>query len=69
MPIQTVLYEVLPKKNIKVLVLASSLSGHKIYSDILKSERKVINNNEVFFFDSQEFSDKTLKHIKENDSI
>ena len=58
MPIQTVLYEVLPKKNIKVLVLASSLSGHKIYSDILKSERKVINNNEVFFLIVKNFQIK-----------
>ena len=66
MPSNTILYEILPKKNIKVLVLMSSLSGHKIYSDILKSELKIINNNDIYFFDAFEFAKKSLNHIKEN---
>ena len=66
MPSNTILYEILPKKNIKVLVLMSALSGHKIYSDILKSELKIINNNDIYFFDTIEFAEKLLKHIKEN---
>ena len=66
MPPNTILYEILPKKNIKVLVLMSALSGHKIYSDILKSELKIINNNDIYFFDTIEFAEKLLKHIKEN---
>ena len=66
MPPHTILYEILPKKNIRVLVLMSALSGHKIYSDILKSELKIINNNDVYFFDKFEFAKNSLKHIKEN---
>jgi hypothetical protein len=67
MPPKSILYEILPENNIKVLVLTSALSGHKIYSDILKSELKVINNNDIYFFDEQEFVENSLKHIKEND--
>ena len=66
MPSQSVLYEILPKKNIKDLILMSSLSGHKTYSDILKSESKYINNNEFIYFDISDFINNTLKHIKEN---
>ena len=66
MPFQSVLYEILPKKNLKVLVLMSALSGHKIYSDILKSEHKIINNNDIYFFNIKEFANKALKHINEN---
>ena len=64
MPIKSILYEILPKKNIKVLILMSSLSGHIIYSDIIKSKKKIINNNEVFYFDTSDFSNNVLKHIK-----
>ena len=28
---------------------------------------KVINNNDFYFFDEQEFVENSLKHIKEND--
>ena len=63
MPSNTILYEILPKKNIKVLILMYALSGHKIYSDILKSELKIINNNDNYFFDTIEFAEKLLKHI------
>lgn len=66
MPPNTILNEILPKKNIKVLVLMSALSGHKIYSDILKSKLKIIDNNEVFFFDLFKFGESVLMHIKEN---
>ena len=55
MPLHSILHEILPKKNIKVLVLMSALSGHKIYSDIIKSDYKLINNNDVYFFDLFEF--------------
>ena len=67
MPPQSILYEILPKNNIKVLLLMSALSGHKTFSDILKSELKIINNNDFFFFDGNEFSKKFLKYIKDNE--
>lgn len=62
MPYQSILYEILPKENIKVLLIMSSLSGHKVYSDIIKSELKIINNNQVYFFDSNQFIEK-VKNI------
>ena len=66
MPSHSVLHEILPKKNIKVLILMSALSGHKIYSDIIKSKLKIINNNDIYFFDEYEFTEKIQKSIKEN---
>ena len=66
MPSQSILYEILPKENIKDLILMSSLSGHKTYSDVLKSESKHINSNELIYFDISEFINNTLRHIKEN---
>ena len=44
----------------------SALSGHKIYSDIVKSTRKIINDNEVYYFDLNDFEEKVIKHLKEN---
>ena len=66
MPSNSIFNEILPKKNNKLLLLMSSLSGHKSYSDILKSNHKKINNNDIYFFDTEEFAEKILKHIKEN---
>jgi hypothetical protein len=66
MPSHSVLHEILRKKNIKVLILMSALSGHKIYSDIIKSKLKIINNNDIYFFDEYEFAEKIQKSIKEN---
>ena len=64
MPYQSVLYEILPKKKNRVLVLMSALSGHKVYSDVIKSELKIINKNQVYFFDSNQFIKKVIKYIK-----
>ena len=66
MPLQSVFYEILPKQNIKVLALMSALSGHKVYRDIIKSKLEIINDNEVYYFDPKDFSEKALKHLKEN---
>ena len=66
MPTHSILHEILPKKNNKLLVLMSALSGHKTYSDILQSVYKLINNNDVYFFDAIEFSEIVLKHINNN---
>ena len=67
LPVKSILYEILPEKKFKVLVLVSALSGHKTYSDILKSEQRVLDNNDIFYFDINEFSNNTLKYIREND--
>ena len=66
MPTQSILYEILPKSNNKDPIVMSSLSGHKTYSDILKSESKSINNNEFIFFDVSEFINNVLKYISIN---
>ena len=44
----------------------SALSGHKVYRDIIKSKLEIINDNEVYYFDPKDFSEKALKHLKEN---
>ena len=69
MPSKSILYEILPKSNNKDPIVMSSLSGHKTYSDILKSETKYIDNNEFIFFDSFEFIKNVLDHIRENEKI
>ena len=56
MPPHSVLHEILPKKNIKVLILMSALSGHRVYSDIIKAKLKIINNNDIYFFDPYDFA-------------
>ena len=66
MPSKSILYEFLPKENNKDPIFISSLSGHKTYSIILKSKHKIINKNEVLFFNSNEFVESVLRLIKEN---
>ena len=66
MPNQSILHEILPKGNNKDPIVMSSLSGHKTYSDILKSGSKIINDNEYIFFDVSEVIKSVLEHIKEN---
>ena len=66
MPYNSIIHEILHNDNIKVLVMMSSLSGHKTYSDIVNA--KVNNNggNENVFFNVNDFGKKVLKHMKEN---
>ena len=63
---KSILHEVLPHMDMTVLTFMSSISGHKTYSDILKSESKIINDNEFIFFDIPEVIKSVLEHIKEN---
>ena len=66
LPTKSILYEILPKENNKDPIVMSSLSGHKTYSDILKSENKIVNDSELIFFNIPEFIKKTMEHIREN---
>ena len=50
----------------KGLALMSRLSGHKTYSDILKAYKSIINENEYIFFDREDFTQKILQRMKEN---
>ena len=66
LPTKSILYEILPKENNKDPIVMSSLSGHKTYSDILKSENKIVNDSELIFFNIPEFIKKTMEHVREN---
>ena len=44
----------------------SAMSGHKTYSDILRSTRKEIEGSEYFFFNEGHFVKKVLTHMREN---
>ena len=66
MPIKSILHEVLPKKNMGVLTLMSSLSGHRTYSDILRSKILHIDGSEYVFFNKDHFVRKVLLHMREN---
>ena len=63
---KSILHEVLPAKNMRVLTFMSALSGHITYSDILRSTKKIIDDNEYFFFKEGHFVKKVLTHMREN---
>ena len=63
---KAILHEVLPAKNMLVLTFMSAMSGHKTYSDILRSTRKEIEGSEYFFFNEGHFVKKVLTHMREN---
>ena len=44
----------------------SALSGHRVYSDIIKAKLKIINNNDIYFFDPYDFAKNIQKRIKDN---
>ena len=63
---KSILHEVLPERNMKVLTFMSAMSGHITYSDILRSTRRYIEGNEYFFFREGHFVRKVLVHMREN---
>lgn len=65
LPNKSIVHEILHKKNINVLSIMSSLSGHKTYSDIIKSKVKIINDNEIIFFNVDDFAKIVLNRMKE----
>ena len=64
---KSILHEVLPERNMKVLTFMSAMSGHITYSDILRSTKKIIDDNEYFFFREGHFVRKVMLHMREND--
>ena len=68
-PKHCILHEVLPSDNMNGLVLMASLSGHKTYSDIINSDIKTENGNELVYFDEKEFVNSVIEHMKENKLI
>ena len=44
----------------------SALSGHVTYTDYIKSSKKNIDGNENIEFDENEFIERVMTHMKEN---
>ena len=68
-PSHCIMHEVLPKSNMNGLLLMGALSGHKTYSDIIDSNIKYIEGNENVFFNPDNFVDKVIEHMKDNNLI
>ena len=47
----------------------AALSGHKIYSDYIKSEERFVDGNEVIFFNFENFKEKVLEHMNINNFL
>ena len=67
LPNKSILHEILPSYNLKVLTMMSALSGHTTYSDIIDSKTKKIGGYEYIFFNTTDFGEKVKIHMKEND--
>ena len=66
LPKNGILHEILGHNYNHLLTTMSSMSGHKTYSDILKSQSNTIEGNKYVFFDEDSFAGKVLEHMKEN---
>ena len=51
---------------VSVLGIMSALSGHLTYTDCIKSSKSDIDGNENIEFDENEFVDRVITHMKEN---
>ena len=69
LPKESIYHEILKDKNIPVLALMSSLSGHKTYVDILKATSNFNDGNENVYFDEEIFVKSVLTHMKDNNFI
>ena len=68
-PNHCIFHEVLHQHNMNGLLLFASLSGHKTYSDTIESTKKIVDTNELIFFNEDQFVNKVLSHMKENNLI
>ena len=66
LPTKAIVQEIYHKDNMNVLQLMSSLSGHTTYSDFIKADVEIIEDNEVLFFDVKQFVRTVLNHMKKN---
>ena len=62
---KSIVHELL-NPNLNVLVLMSELSGHKTYSDFLRCQRKKDGEHEIIYFNTDDFTQSILNHMKEN---
>ena len=68
-PKECIFHEVLPQSNMNGLLLMASLSGHKTYSDIINANINTEDDNEMVYFDEEEFANRVIEHLKENNLI
>ncbi len=66
MPQTSILHEISMSKKRKNLLIASNLSGHKTYSDVLKAKIKKIDDCKYNFYDPNLIVSKVLNHMKES---
>ena len=64
LPSKSIVHEIL--SNMEGLRFMSIMSGHKTYTDYLYAKTKIINDNKILFFNSDEFANKILIHMREN---
>ena len=62
-------HEVLPFANMNGLLLMGALSGHKTFSDVISSNRKMIEGSEYIFFNDNAFVNTVTKRMKESGFI
>ena len=65
-PTKCIVNEISHQKNINLIPLIASLSGHATYSDIIKAKVQMINGNEIVYYDTKEFVKVILTHMKKN---
>ncbi len=57
---KSILHEVLPARNMRVLTFMFAMSGYRAYSVILRSAMRIIDGNEYFFFREGHFARKVF---------
>jgi len=62
-------HEVLPFANMNGFLLMGALSGHKTFSDVISSSRKIIDGSEYIFFNENSFVNIVTKRMKESGFI
>jgi hypothetical protein len=65
-PAHCIFHEFLPKGNLNWLLLMGTLSGHKIYTDIIDTPHKIIEGSYYYFFNEDEFVNRIMKRMKES---
>ena len=69
MPNKSIFHEIIHCPPLKVLQIMGALSGHKIYSDYIKSQVRIIEDSEYVFFNVDDFAKSVLDHMKENNYL
>ena len=66
LPKKSIVNEILKSKKNNLLSTMAWMSGHVTYSDIIKAQGLNIDGNKYYNFDENDFTQKVIKHMKEN---